>query len=49
VQRERERDSRGSGIQIGESRFHLEGQELGTDEPTQIEQTEEHAEQSPQP
>jgi hypothetical protein len=29
-----ERGGRGSGIQIGESRFRLEGRELGTDEPT---------------
>jgi hypothetical protein len=44
-----ERGGRGSGIQIGESRFHLEGRELGNDEPTQTEQTEEKAEQSYQP
>jgi hypothetical protein len=29
-----ERGGRGSGVQIGEPRFHIEGQELGTDEPT---------------
>jgi hypothetical protein len=39
-----ERGGRGSGIQIGESRFHLEGRELGTNEPTQTKQTEEQAE-----
>jgi hypothetical protein len=44
-----ERGGRGSGIQIGESHFHLEGRELGNDEPTQTEQTKEKAEQSYQP
>jgi hypothetical protein len=41
-----ERGGRGSGIQIGERRFHLEGRQLGTEateeiEEQPIEQTEE--------
>jgi hypothetical protein len=47
-----ERGGRGSGIQIGEAQFHLEGRELGTKGTEEIEeeeptpQTEEQAEQT---
>jgi hypothetical protein len=33
-----ERGGRGSGIQIGEHRFHLEGRQLGTEATEQIEE-----------
>jgi hypothetical protein len=33
-----ERGGRGSGIQIGERRFHLEGRQLGTEATEEIEE-----------